>query len=61
MGSNPTDVANSVNGVMVAHLHWTRRFQAIVQLGRLDGVRDNGGSSNLSWLTNYNIYRYEYH
>ena len=28
----------SVNGVMVAHLGWTRRFQTIVQLGRFDGV-----------------------
>ena len=60
LGSNPTDVANSVNGVMAAHLHWARRFQVIVQLGRLDGVRNNGGSSNLPWLTNYNIYKYEY-
>jgi hypothetical protein len=54
-----TDVGNyilSVNGVMAAHLHWARRFQAIGQLGRLDGVRNNGGSSNLPWLTNNNIY-----
>jgi len=41
---------------MVAHLVLPRRFQAIVQLGRLDGVRNNGGSSNLPWLTNNNIY-----
>ena len=53
LGSNPTDVANSVNGVMVARLHWARRFQVIVQLGRLDGVRNNGGSSNLPWLTKW--------
>lgn len=56
VGLNPTDVAYSVNGVMAAHLHWARRFQAIGQLGRLDGVRNNGGSSNLPWLTNNNIY-----
>jgi hypothetical protein len=57
VGSNPTDVAYSVNGVMAAHLvYWSRRFQAIVHMGRLDGVRNNGGSSNLPWLTNNNIY-----
>ena len=38
VGSNPTDVAYSVNGVMAAHLHWARRFQAIVHMGRLDAL-----------------------
>ena len=46
----------TVNGVTVAHLGWSRRFQVIVHMGRLDGVRNNGGSSNLPWLTNNNIY-----
>ena len=30
----------------------SRRFQAIVHMGRLDGVRNNGGSSILPWMTN---------
>ena len=37
---------------MVAHLGRSRRFQVIVHMGKLDGVRNNGGSSNLPWLTN---------
>ena len=47
---------NFTYGVTVAHLGWSRRFQVIVHMGRLDGVRNNGGSSNLSWLT---ITRYQ--
>ena len=37
----------TVNGVMVAHLGWTRRFQTIVQLGKFDSVKNKEDSSNL--------------
>ena len=51
-GSSPSS-PTSVNGVKAAHLGWLRRFQAIVHMERLDGVRNSGDSSNLSWPTKF--------